>query len=181
MQGSTQFDLKGWSARRSGLAASVLGFAMFVVAGGPVAAQSSNDIFMCVDSSGNRTFTNVGNTQGCRRLEVAPVVTVPATTGAAPTPSGGSANPAARAAASPTPPNFPRVDAQAQRERDDTRQQLLQAELDREQARLDDLLARETELGTLPADAPERAELAADLRRVQASIIELQRELTGRR
>lgn len=182
MRCGTGFDqrlrLVMWSRASTVLLAS----ALFVSGVGLLSAQGSNDIFMCVDAAGNRTFTNVGNTQGCRRLDVAPVVTVPAPTATAGGSSAaGSATTAPRAANNPSPPTFPRVDAQSQRERDETRQQLLQAELDRELARLDTLVAREAELAGLPADSSERTALEADLRRAQASIIELQRELASRR
>ena len=41
-------------------------------------AQSSDTIFMCVDDQGNKSFQNVGSAKGCKRLDVGPVLSVPA-------------------------------------------------------------------------------------------------------
>lgn len=106
----------------------------------PLAHAQGSEIFVCVDEFGNRTFTNVGDTARCKRLNVGPLTTVPAPaprTGIAST--GGSAGQAARPSANPAPTTFPRVESSAQRERDETRRALLETELKREEARLAEL------------------------------------------
>jgi hypothetical protein len=81
------------------------------------------EIYECVDQSGNKRFTNIASeAKGCRVLNVGPV--------APPTPS-------ARASATPTPANFPRVDAQTQNSRDNDRRRILENELGNEQKLLD--------------------------------------------
>lgn len=107
----------------------------------PLAHAQGSEIFVCVDEFGNRTFTNVGDTARCKRLNVGPLTTVPAQAPRSGTAStGGSAGQAAaRPSANPGPTTFPRVESSAQRERDETRRALLETELKREEARLAEL------------------------------------------
>ena len=94
-------------------------------------AQSSDTIFMCVDDQGNKSFQNVGSSKGCKRMDVGPVLSVPA----ARLPAGRNAVPAEdRATASPA--NFPRVDRDTQRNRDSDRRRILEDELKTEEDRL---------------------------------------------
>ena len=43
----------------------------------PLAAAAQADIFVCVDAEGNKTFQNIGNAKGCKRMDTGPVLTVP--------------------------------------------------------------------------------------------------------
>lgn len=94
-------------------------------------AQSSDTIFLCVDDQGNKSFQNVGSSKGCKRLDVGPVLSVPA-----------SRLPAGRNAASAddratvSPASFPRVDRDTQRTRDSDRRRILEDELKAEEDRL---------------------------------------------
>lgn len=82
------------------------------------------DIWECVDGSGNKRFTNIrSEAKGCRLLHVSPPNTVP------------PPKPQARATA--TPPGFPRVDGETQRQRDMDRRRILEQELANEQKLLE--------------------------------------------
>jgi hypothetical protein len=99
-------------------------------------AQSS-DIFMCVDEQGNRSFQNVGSGKGCKRVDVGPVLSVPASRQQ----TSRSAQPAAEERASVSPAAFPRVDRDTQRTRDSDRRRILEDELRVEEERLGRLRA----------------------------------------
>lgn len=87
-----------------------------------LAGAALADIWECVDDSGNKRFTNIrSEARGCRLLHVSPPNTVPA------------AKPQARA----TPPDFPRVDGETQRQRDVDRRRILEQELAAEQKLLE--------------------------------------------
>jgi len=86
------------------------------------AATANADIWECVDGSGNKRFTNIkSEAGGCRLLNVGPTNTVP----------GGKAQ--ARA----TPPGFPKVDGETQKQRDIDRRKILEQELANEQKLLE--------------------------------------------
>lgn len=94
----------------------------------PAFAQSGNAIYMCVDEHGGRSITNVKSEmkgRKCeRQIELAPLPTT-------------GAKPPARAVGSPTPADFPKVDAGTQKARDDLRHKVLTEELANEQKLLD--------------------------------------------
>jgi hypothetical protein len=98
---------------------SILAVAMaFALTAGAARA----DIWECVDESGNKRFTNIrSESKGCRLLHVSPPNTVPAT----------------KAQAQATPPGFPRVDGETQRQRDVDRRRILEQELASEQKLLE--------------------------------------------
>jgi hypothetical protein len=87
------------------------------------------DIWECVDSSGNKRFTNVkAEAAGCKPMNLPPVASVPA-----PKPAvKGESRPQAAAAG-----NFPKVDAPTQLQRDGERRRILEQELASEQKLLD--------------------------------------------
>jgi hypothetical protein len=95
-------------------------------------AQSS-DIFMCVDEQGNKSFQNVGSGKGCKRVDVGPVLSVPASRQPA---ARGGVQPAVEERASVSPASFPRVDRDTQRTRDSDRRRILDDELKAEEDRL---------------------------------------------
>jgi hypothetical protein len=89
-----------------------------------LAGAARADIWECVDESGNKLFTNKrAEAKGCRLIQVSPPNTVPAP------------KPQARATASP--PGFPRVDGETQRQRDVDRRRILEQELAAEQKLLE--------------------------------------------
>jgi hypothetical protein len=85
------------------------------------------DIYECVDANGNKRFTNIkAEAKGCKVLNIATTNTLPAAT-----------KPQGKAAATPTPPGFPRVDADTQRQRDSDRHKILEQEMSNEERLLD--------------------------------------------
>jgi hypothetical protein len=115
-----------------------------------LAYSAHAEIYECVDGSGNKRFTNiVSEAKGCKVLNVGPVG--PPTPAAPAVPAtAGKASPA-RPSATPTPANFPRVDAQTQNSRDNDRRRILENELGNEQKLLDqakkELAAQESTRG----------------------------------
>lgn len=81
------------------------------------------DIYKCVDAAGHITYTNDNpspQNKGCTLMSRdQPVTTVPA--------------PPKRAAATPTPASFPRVDDTTQKNRDNDRRKILETELANEE------------------------------------------------
>jgi len=95
---------------------------------GLLASSVRADIWECVDADGSKRFTNIkSEAKGCKVLNVSPPNTVPAF----------KPPPQAKAAATPTPSSFPRVDADIQRQRDQDRRKILENELSSEQKLLD--------------------------------------------
>ena len=83
------------------------------------------EIWECTDSMGNKRFTNIeSEAKGCKRLNLPPLSTVPATKP--------RESPKAKTS-TPAPGNFPRVDADVQRERDADRRRILEQELANEE------------------------------------------------
>jgi hypothetical protein len=88
------------------------------------------EIWECVDSNGNKRFTNVkAEAAGCKPMNLPPVSTVPAPP--KPPGKGGEAKPPAAAG------TFPKVDAPTQQQRDAERRRILEQELASEQKLLD--------------------------------------------
>lgn len=101
------------------------------------------DIYKHVDGEGRITYSNIP-IKGAHKLDLGPIpLTVPA-------PRGRAANGTKLASTTPSPANFPRVDAATQSRRDQTKLQILQDELGSEQKLLD--TARQ-KLASAPSDA----------------------------
>jgi hypothetical protein len=91
----------------------------------PAAAE----IWECIDDSGNKRFTNIkAESKGCKLLSVS----APNTVGNKPSSPKGEA-----ARQSPAPKDFPRVDTNTQRQRDNDRLRILEQEFANEQRLLD--------------------------------------------
>ena len=104
---------------------------LLIVLASPVARA---DIWECLDESGNKRFTNIkAEAKGCKLLVVAPPNTV-----ASPKPaSKGVSGESAKSASGSTPANFPKVDTETQKQRDNDRRKILDQELANEQKLLD--------------------------------------------
>jgi Domain of unknown function (DUF4124) len=111
-------------------AALVLGLCSILVPA-TAHAQAGGGIYMCVDENGGRTITNVRSEMKGRKCErqVEPVVAPSAPRSAS------------KGTNSASPADFPKVDANTQRSRDDLRRKVLNDELAKEQ----DLLAKATQ------------------------------------
>ena len=91
-----------------------------------VAVPAAADIWECIDESGNKRFTNIkSEAKGCKLLNVSPPNTVSPPAG----------KPQAKAA--PRPADFPKVDGETQKGRDNERRRILEQELGNEQRLLD--------------------------------------------
>ena len=89
--------------------------------------RAAADIWECVDESGNKRFTNIkSEAKGCKPLDVPPPNTVPAAAG----------KPQSKTAARPA--DFPKVDGETQKLRDNDRRKILDQELANEQKLLDE-------------------------------------------
>jgi hypothetical protein len=142
------------------------------------AALANSEIFVCQDADGRKTYQNTGSGKGCTRLDVQPVLTVPA-------PRQQPARTATEARPI-SPASFPRVDSQTQKARDGDRRRILEDELGVEEAKLKALRA-EYNSGAPERLASERNDaryqervnrLQADLQRTENNIVSLKRELT---
>ncbi|MDO9422519.1 MAG: DUF4124 domain-containing protein [Herminiimonas sp.] len=139
----------------------------------PAFAQS--EVYLCVDSNGNREYKNTGATKGCKRIDLPGVTTVPATTPKKPAPQTASAKPS----------DFPRVNDTVQKARDSDRKQILQDEMRTEEQKLAAIRA-EYNNGEPERRGDERnyakyqdrtAALKDDLARTEKNVEALKREL----
>ena len=140
------------------------------------AASAQAEIYKYVDENGQVTFTDVYK-KGAKRIDLpgAP----------APLPGGGKAS--RRASYSPSPADFPRIDAGTQKRRDDIRRQVLQDEISGERRNADEA-RRQLALGER-LQPGERATDATYLNRVkklrtsvqqhEQNIASIQRELAN--
>lgn len=146
------------------------------------AVYAQTDIYVCVDDQGRKTYQNTGNTKGCKRLNAQPLVSVPAPR----LPAGAAASPGRGADSQRVvPANFPRVDAETQRNRDSDRRRILEDELRLEQEKLDRLKA-EYNNGEPERRGDERnyaryqervARLREEIERTEGNLGSLQREI----
>lgn len=91
-----------------------------------MATAAHAQIYECMDPGGNKRFTNIrSEAKGCKLLNIEPVNTVPPPRGQG------------KSAQTPTPANFPRVDADTQKQRDAGRRRILEQELANEQKLLE--------------------------------------------
>lgn len=85
------------------------------------AAAADADIYKCTGADGRVTYSNV-QIKGCKKLDLEPLTTVPATKPKAARPA-----------------DFPKVDAKTQKERDAERRKILEKELAEEEKLLADV------------------------------------------
>src|SRR5204863_7853586 len=84
------------------------------------ARADNNILYECVDANGNKQFTNIpANPKACRVLSIGPTAPPSAAAGRAP----------AKPQVATTPSQFPRVDREMQRQRDNDRLRILENEL----------------------------------------------------
>jgi hypothetical protein len=149
-----------------------------LVWGGASSVLAQTDIYVCVDSDGQKTYTNTATSRSCKRLENQPLLSVPA-------PKGEQRPPAP----SVQPANFPRVDRNTQRARDTDRRAILEDEMKAEREKLNRLRS-EFNSGEPERRGDERnfaryqeriARLQEDIQRAEANISSLNRELAALR
>ena len=150
---------------------------MFCLGGVALPGPVQAEIYRCESPDGTPLFQNAPG-KDCKALNLPSLTTVPAVR----TPTGARAT-----TASAPPADFPRVEAAAQRSRDSDRKRILQDELTREQARLEEI--RKEYNGGEPErlgnernyqkylDRVER--LKDDITRSETNVASLRRELEG--
>jgi len=151
----------------------ILLFSVVAIPALPAFAQS--EVYLCVDSNGNREYKNTGATKGCKRVDLPGVTTVPASNAKKNTPQTASAKPG----------DFPRVNDTVQKARDSDRKQILQDELRTEEQKLA-AIRSEYNSGEPERRGDERnyakyqertAALKDDLARTEKNVDALKREL----
>ncbi|KAF7962677.1 hypothetical protein AWV80_19000 [Cupriavidus sp. UYMU48A] len=141
-----------------------------------LAQAQSSDVYVCAGPNGVPEYRNGSAGKGCKRLNLPDVVTVP---------GGRTAAPAKAATAATT--GFPRVDNATQKSRDSERRNVLEQELQAEDAKLATLRA-EYNNGQPERQGNERnyqkyldrtAALRDDIARSEANAASLRRELSN--
>jgi outer membrane translocation and assembly module TamA len=142
-------------------------------------AQGEGAVYRCKDANGSTMFTNnPGNAKSCEKMQIQAVSTIPAPK----LPAARSSN---GAAATPTPPNFPRVEPAQQKARDEGRKDLLQDELVKTEAKCT-ALKKEYNNGEPERQGNERnyakyqertAKLKEDLDRCDSDLVALKKEI----
>jgi hypothetical protein len=141
-----------------------------------LAAPAQAEIYKYVDESGQVTFTDVYR-KGARRLDMP----------GGPTQLGASPKASRRASYSPSPADFPRIDAGTQKQRDDIRRQVLQDEIagerrNAEEARRQLALGERPQPGERTSDASYVArvnKLRATVKQHEQNVASIQRELAN--
>ncbi|MGL4574270.1 MAG: DUF4124 domain-containing protein [Burkholderiaceae bacterium] len=156
---------------------AAIGAALYVPA---AIAQGDGAVYRCKDANGTTMFTNnPGNAKSCEKMQIQSVSTIPAPKlPAARSSNGGSA-------ATPTPPNFPRVDTAQQKARDEGRRDILEDELAKQETKCA-ALKKEFNNGEPERQGNERnfvkyqervAKMKEDVARCDADIVALKKEI----
>ncbi len=103
---------------------AILLFSTIAIPALPAFAQS--EVYLCIDSNGNREYKNTGATKGCKRVDLPGVTTVPSSATKKPVTQTVSAKSS----------DFPRVNDTVQKARDSDRKQILQDEMKTEEQKL---------------------------------------------
>ncbi|HTO46701.1 MAG TPA: DUF4124 domain-containing protein [Burkholderiales bacterium] len=110
------------------LATRLLACAAFIAASSAHAQQGTGTVWRCIEQDGKAHYTNIKKeTEGKQCTVVTREVSVVS-----------GPPPQQRAAATATPPNFPKVDRDTQKARDDGRRRILEDELSTEEKGLSD-------------------------------------------
>lgn len=147
----------------------------------PVWAQS--EVWVCMNANGTREYKNTGETKGCKRVDMQGVTMIPSVT----TNTRKVAETATTKVS--TPGDFPRIDSNTQRSRDNDRMQILADELRNEEKKLA-TLKQEYNNGEPERRGDERnyakyqertAGLKEDVSRTEKNIEALKREINNGR
>jgi len=96
----------------------------------PLFAHAQGEVYLCIDSAGNREYKNTGPVTHCKKVDLPGVTTIPSTLPKR-----------AQTVSMKSPSDFPRVDDATQKARDNDRRQILMDEMKSEQQKLADLRA----------------------------------------
>ncbi|GIZ50676.1 DUF4124 domain-containing protein [Noviherbaspirillum aridicola] len=112
---------------------SLIALMLLASACGQSWAQS--EVFLCIDENGKREYKNTGATKGCKKVDLPGITMIPAPPSVArkPVVQNASAKPSNPA------PDFPKVDGETQKTRDNDRRQILLDEMKSEEQKLANL------------------------------------------
>jgi len=97
-------------------------------------ASAQSEIFLCDDGRGGKEYKNTGTTKGCKRIDLPGITTIP---GLPRKPASAVTTTSARPASSvSSPADFPKVDSNTQKSRDNDRRQILLDEMRNEEQKL---------------------------------------------
>lgn len=100
----------------------------------PLKAIAQSEIFLCDDGRGSKEYKNTGATKGCKRIDLPGITTIP---GLPRKPASAVMTTSSRpASTASSPADFPRVDSNTQKARDNDRRQILLDELRTEEQKL---------------------------------------------
>ncbi|RJF98050.1 DUF4124 domain-containing protein [Noviherbaspirillum saxi] len=97
-------------------------------------AHAQSEVFLCVDDFGKKEYKNTGTTKGCKKIDLPGITMIPA-------PASVRKPVVQTAAAKPanSPSDFPKVDGDTQKTRDNDRRQILVDEMKSEEQKLANL------------------------------------------
>ncbi len=133
-------------------------------------ARADSDIYVCTDASGVKSYGNIGEGKGCKKVDLPGLTIFPAPK-----------------KSSRAPSEFPKVDESTQKRRDADRRQILGDELRTEQQKLSELNSQFNN-GEPDRNGNERnyskyqervQSMKEEINRTQQNVDSLQRELNG--
>jgi hypothetical protein len=124
--------------------------------------HAQSEVFLCVNENGTKEYKNTGGTKGCKKVELPGITTVPAPPKRA----------GIQTASVKSPTDFPKVDGDTQKARDNDRRQIL----------LDEMKAEEQKLASLRKDfnngEPERRGDERNYAKYQERVAVMKEEIT---
>ncbi len=153
--------------------------ALLLLAAATGYAHAQSEVYLCVDDHGKKEYKNTGVTKGCKKIDLPGITMIPAP----PSAKKPVVQTAAKSAASPS--DFPKVDGDTQKARDNDRRQILLDEMKSEEQKLANL-KREYNSGEPERRGDERnfaryqervAAMKDDIGRTEKNIEALKREI----
>jgi hypothetical protein len=145
-------------------------------------AYAQSDVFVCINDNGTKEYKNTGTTKGCKKVDLQGINMIPSPVSTA------SSKPVVQTLAARTPaspPDFPKIDSNTQKARDNDRLQILLNEMKIEEKKLEDL-RKDFNNGEPERQGNERnyakyqervASMKEDINRTEKNIEALKREI----
>jgi hypothetical protein len=140
-------------------------------------AHAQNEVYLCVSADGTKEYKNTGATRGCKKVDLPDITTIPAPAKRASTQTASARNGASS--------DFPRIDGDTQKARDNDRRQILMDEMKTEEQKLANL-KKEFNNGEPERHGDERnyakyqdrvASMKEDIERSEKNVEALKREI----
>jgi hypothetical protein len=143
-------------------------------------AFAQSDVYVCTNELGTKEYKNTGITKGCKRVDLQGVTMIPSPYKKA------VVQTAAAKPATASPAEFPKVDGNTQKARDNDRMQILLEEMKAEEKKLADL-KKEFSNGEAERQANDKnpkyqervASIKEDMNRAEKNIEALKREINN--